>query len=185
MGVSEAAEQSASPLHSLPFRRPENQVTDTLRTCRTHTVYFVSRPCYTGRMDDTILDDWFTKTQAAAFLKVSEKTVERLATKGTVRRATRKRPGVRPSPVYCPDDLERVKAAQTAQMIVMPPQEADPGELAVPASRAGELSVFLQSLITAATVPLRDKLFLNIKEAARFAGLPPHPCSACSRARSH
>ena len=51
-------------------------------------------------------------------------------------------------------------------------QEADPGELAVPASRAGELSVFLQSLITAATVPLRDKLFLNIKEAARFAGLP-------------
>ena len=33
-------------------------------------------------MDDTILDDWFTKTQAAAFLRVSEKTVERLATKG-------------------------------------------------------------------------------------------------------
>ena len=131
----------------------------------------VSSLCYADSMD-TKLDDWFTKTQAAGFLKVSEKTVERLATKGTVRRATRKRPGVRPSPVYCPDDLERVKAAQTAQMIVMPPQEADPGELAVPASRAGELSVFLQSLITAATVPLRDKLFLNIKEAARFAGLP-------------
>ncbi len=103
---------------------------------------------------DTKLDDWFTKTQAAGFLKVSEKTVERLATKGTVRRATRKRPSVRPSPVYCPDDLERVKAAQTAQMIVMPPQEADPGELAVPASRAGELSVFLQSLITMQTCPI-------------------------------
>ena len=107
-----------------------------------------------------------------ASLKFQKKPSSALPPKATVRRATRKRPGVRPSPVYCPDDLERVKAAQTAQMIVMPPQEADPGELAVPASRAGELSVFLQSLITAATVPLRDKLFLNIKEASRFAGLP-------------
>ena len=49
-------------------------------------------------MDDTILDDWFTKSQAASVLRVSEKTIERLATKGEIRRATRKRPGVRPSP---------------------------------------------------------------------------------------
>ena len=122
-------------------------------------------------MDDTILDDWFTKSQAAAALRVSEKTIERLATKGHIRRATRKRPGVRPSPVYCPKDLDRVKNAQTAQVVVMPPQ-ADAGELPVPASRAGEFTVFLQSLITGANVPLRDKLFLTIKEAARFAGLP-------------
>ena len=121
---------------------------------------------------DTILDDWFTKTQTAGFLQVSEKTIERLATKGNVRRATRKRPGVRPSPVYCPEDLERVKNAQTAQVVVMPPPGDDAGELAVPASRAGELSAFLQSLITGATMPLRDKLFLNLQEAARFAGLP-------------
>ena len=73
-------------------------------------------------MDDTILDDWFTKSQAAAVLQVSEKTIERLATKGEIRRATRKRPGVRPSPVYCPEDLDRVKNAQTAQVVVMPPQ---------------------------------------------------------------
>ena len=50
-------------------------------------------------MDDTILDDWFTKSQAAAFLQVSEKTIERLARKGEIRRETRKRPasGLRPS----------------------------------------------------------------------------------------
>ena len=53
-------------------------------------------------MDDTILDDWFTKSQAAGLLQVSEKTVERLARKGEIRRETRKRPGVRPSPVYSP-----------------------------------------------------------------------------------
>ena len=51
-------------------------------------------------MPDDLLNDWLTKTQAAAFLLVSEKTIERLATKGDVRRATRKRPGVRPLPVY-------------------------------------------------------------------------------------
>ena len=73
-------------------------------------------------MDDTILDDWFTKSQAAAFLQVSEKTIERLARKGEIRRDTRKRPGVRPSPVYSPEDLDRVKNAQVPQVVVMPPQ---------------------------------------------------------------
>ena len=48
-------------------------------------------------MDDTLLDEWFTKSQAAAVLQVSEKTIERLARKGEIRRETRKRPGVRPS----------------------------------------------------------------------------------------
>ena len=88
-------------------------------------------------MDATILDDWFTKSQAAAVLQVSEKTIERLATKGEIRRATRKRPGVRPSPVYCPEDLDRVKNAQTAQVVVMPPQ-AKAGGVPVLAPRAAE-----------------------------------------------
>ena len=48
-------------------------------------------------MDDTILDDWFTKSQAAAVLQVSEKTIERLATKGEIRRSmtgsARSKPG--------------------------------------------------------------------------------------------
>ena len=61
-------------------------------------------PCMPG----DLLDDWLTKTQAAAFLQVSEKTIECLATKGDVRRATRKRVGVRPLPVYDPRDLEKV-----------------------------------------------------------------------------
>ena len=71
-------------------------------------------------MDDTLLDDWFTKSQAASYLQVSEKTIERLARKGEIRRETRKRPGVRPSPVYSPEDLDRVKNAQVPQVVVMP-----------------------------------------------------------------
>ena len=77
-------------------------------------------------MNDTILDDWFTKSRAAAVLQVSEKTVERLARKGEIRRETRKRTGVRPSPVYCPEDLERVKAAQVPQVAVLPPPPPPP-----------------------------------------------------------
>ena len=100
-------------------------------------------------MDDNLLDDWFTKSQAAAFLQVSEKTVERLARKGEIRRETRKRPGVRPSPVYSPEDLERVKAAQVPQVVVMPPQ-AEAGGVPALAPRAVELPSFLQSLVNGA-----------------------------------
>ena len=77
--------------------------------------------------------------------------------------------GLRPSIV--PEDLDRVKNAQTAQAVVMPPQ-AEAGGVPALGSRAGELSAFLQSLITGADVPLRDKLFLSVKEATRFSGLP-------------
>ena len=102
-------------------------------------------------MDDTILDDWFTKSQAAAFLQLSEKTIERLAAKGDLRRASRKRPGVRPLVVYHPDDLQQQQPAL------------------VP--RADLLPSLLQNLLPS-DLPLRDKLFLTVKEAARFAGLP-------------
>ena len=122
-------------------------------------------------MDDTILDDWFTKSQAAAFLQVSGKTIERLARKGEIHRETRKRPGVRPSPVYSPEDLDRVKNAQTPQVAVLPPQAEAGGVPALVPPRV-DLPSFLQSLLSGADVPLRDKLFLTVKEAVRFSGLP-------------
>ena len=120
-------------------------------------------------MPDDPLKDWLTKTEAAAFLRVSEKTVERLATKGDVRRTTRKRHGVRPLPVYNPDDLQKVKDSQTAQVQVVPQAEA--GQTQALAPRV-DLPSFLQSLVNGADVPLRDKLFLSVKEATRFSGLP-------------
>ena len=120
-------------------------------------------------MPDDPLDDWLTKTQAAAFLQVSEKTIERLATKGDVRRATRKRVGVRPLPVYDPRDLEKVKDSQTVQVEVIAPAEAGQPTALVPRV---DLPSFLQTLFPATDIPLRDKLFLNVKEAARYSGLP-------------
>ena len=121
-------------------------------------------------MPGDLLDDWLTKTEAAAFLRVSEKTIERLATKGDVRRATRKRVGVRPLPVYDPRDLEKVKDSQTVQVEVVAPADAGQSQALVPRV---DLPSFLQTLFPATDdMPLRDKLFLNIKEAARYSGLP-------------
>ena len=120
-------------------------------------------------MPDHLLDDWLIKTQAAAFLQVSEKTIERLATKGDVRRATRKRPGVRPLPVYDPDDLQKIKDSQIPRGEIISQAEAPQRPALAP--RVDLLPSFLQTLFPS-DLPLRDKLFLTIKEAARFAGLP-------------
>ena len=105
-------------------------------------------------MPDDPLNDWFTKTQAAAFLQVSEKTIERLATKGDVRRATRKRVGVRPLPVYDPSDLEKVKDSQTTQVEVVSPVEASQPTALVPRA---DLPSFLRALFPTTDMPLRDK----------------------------
>ena len=94
-------------------------------------------------MPDHLLDDWLTKTHAAAFLQVSEKTIERLATKGDVRRATRKRPGVRPLPVYDPDDLQKIKDSQMPRVEIISQAEAPQRPALVP--RVDLLPSFLQT----------------------------------------
>ena len=121
-------------------------------------------------MDTTILDDWCTKSQAAAILQVSEKTIERLATKGDIRRATRKRPGIRPLPVYDPDDLQKIKETHIPRVEIITQADAPQQQPALVPRL--DLPSFLQSFGTGADVPLRDKLFFSVKEAARFAGLP-------------
>ena len=118
---------------------------------------------------DPHLNDWLTKTQAAAFLKISEKTIERLAAKGDLRRATRKRDGIRPLPVYNPDDLEQIRQSQTPRVEIVP--QAEPPQQQPALVPRADLPSLLKNLFPS-DPPLRDKLFLTIKEAARFAGLP-------------
>ena len=63
-----------------------------------------------------------------------------------------------------------MKAAQVPQVAVLPPQ-AEAGGVPALAPRV-DLPAFLQSLVAGPDVPLRDKLFLTVKEAVRFSGLP-------------
>ena len=120
-------------------------------------------------MDDTI-DDWFTKSQAAAFLKISEKTIERLATKGTVRRATRKRPGVRPLPVYNPDDLEQIRDSQIPRVEIVPQAEPQQRSRSFPAL----LTSYLHSCKTSylPTSPCATSCFLPSKKRPASPGCP-------------
>ena len=117
---------------------------------------------------DPNLDNWPTKTQAAAFLKISEKTIERLAAKGELRRESRKRSGVRPLVVYHPDDLQQIKDSQTPNVEIM--AQADPQQQTALVPRA-DLPSLLKNLFPS-DPPLRDKLYLTVTEAARYAGLP-------------
>ena len=118
---------------------------------------------------DPHLDDWLTKTQAAAFLTISEKTIERLCAKRELRRESRKRSGVRPLVVYHPDDLQRIKDSQTPRVEIMAQADPQPQSALVP--RADLLPSLLQNLFPS-DPPLRDKLYLTVTEAASFAGLP-------------
>ena len=124
-------------------------------------------------MPDDPLDNWLTKSAAAAELQVSEKTIERLAAKNEIERRTRRRTGARPQPVYNPSDVAKIKESQNAETFVVPKSEktaAKPSKALVPVRP--DLGAFLQALSPSEHVPLTDKLFLNLKEAARYSGLP-------------
>ena len=54
---------------------------------------------------------------------------------------------------------------------MLPPQAEAGGVPALIPPRV-ELPSFLQSLLSGPDVPLKDKLFLTVKEAVRFSGLP-------------
>ena len=82
-------------------------------------------------------------------------------------------PGVRPLVVYHPDDLQQIKDSHVPRVEIM--AQADPQQQqAALIPRADLLPSLLQTLFPSDSlpVPLRDKLFLTLKEAARFAGLP-------------
>lgn len=68
-------------------------------------------------------DDWLTKQQASQLLGVAEKTIDRLAARGEIQKATRQRPGLSPVTVFHPADIARVKAERerSPAPFVMPP----------------------------------------------------------------
>ena len=110
-------------------------------------------------------------------MQVSEKTIERLATKGDIRRATRKRPGIRPLPVYDPDDLQKIKDAHIPRVEIITQADAPQQQPALVPRL--DLPSFLQSFVNGADVPLRDKLFFSVKESRR--GIQDSPQSTIRR----
>lgn len=134
------------------------------------------------------LEDWLTKQQAAQFLGVAEKTVDRMANSGEIQKATRKQPGRPPMVVFHPDDVGRARAArqQVPPPFVMP---NGAGTAVQPMSRtvvqpASDFDVHRtvdvspghvgQAVGRMSTLPpseLAHKLWLTEDEAVRYTGL--------------
>lgn len=72
-------------------------------------------------------EGWLTRAEAAAFLGVTPKTIDRLAGRKAISKAFRRRPGLPPVAVFRPDDLAKVKQekhARTAVTLTAPSVQA-------------------------------------------------------------
>ena len=120
-------------------------------------------------------DQWKTRAEAAAILECSEKTIERHATQGRIQKLMRPNPGRRKTPVFNASDIERIRA-ETAQVEAFP----------VPAGRASLLPLeqpgnapalaalighFAEHMAAPPAVPVKDKMFLTLREASAYTGL--------------
>ena len=119
---------------------------------------------------------WKTKAEAVAFLGISERTIERMVQAGRIRQAYKHVPGRRPIAVLNPKDLGKVKA-ETVKPVPIPVthEDADGASGAlVPLPSQNAVANLLAALAsgTPQRVSLLNKLFLTLKEASEYAGLP-------------
>ena len=88
---------------------------------------------------------WPTKQEAATALKISVKTLERLADKGTIRQRMRARPGASPIAVFNPEDIDRemsLRITKNGHPVILP-AAAEPEIVPTPDSTR---QVFLEGL---------------------------------------
>ena len=119
------------------------------------------------------LNDCKTQAEAAEILKCSEKTVGRMAAQKKIERVLRRIPGRKPMPVFNPDDIEAIRA-ETAQPKPFPVGKRVEEKALAPRSRQSGIDLLAQLLADrispARAVPVEQKVFLNLKEAAGGRG---------------
>ena len=120
-------------------------------------------------------EDWKTQAEAAEILQCSQKTIARLAAQQKLQRGLRRVPGRKPLPVFHPGDVEVIRA-DTVQAKPFPVSERS--EETALARRANQATVDLIAQLFAdrtappRAVPVEQKIFLTLKEAADYSGLP-------------
>ena len=119
---------------------------------------------------------WKTKAEAVAFLGISERTIERMVQAGRIHQAYKHVPGRRPIAVLNPKDLGKVKA-ETIKPVPTPVmhEDADGASGALVPLPPQNIAASLLSALTsgvASRVLVPNKLFLTLKEASEYAGLP-------------
>ncbi len=127
-------------------------------------------------MNDRSFEGWKTKSEVVALLQCSERTVERMATEKKIQKAIRRIPGRKGLPVFNPEDIERVRQETMApEGFLVPEQGSGKPKALVRRSVPGDPAEFLGQLAAAVAAPplrLSEKLFLTLKEAAAYSGMP-------------
>jgi excisionase family DNA binding protein len=116
---------------------------------------------------------WLTKPEALRMLQVSERSLDRLVTRGKVQKQTRPRPGRTPEPVYNRADIERITAVDA-----FPIPDSGGRELATsPIPTPGVTAAFAQALAiiegarSTARQPAPPALWCDLETASWQTGL--------------
>ena len=121
------------------------------------------------------LEDWKTQAEAAEILQCSQKTVSRMAAQKKIQRVLRRVPGRKPMPVFNPDDIEAIRA-EMVQVEPFPVKERGEVKTLARQTSQGGVELLAQLLADrmspARSVPVEQKVFLNLKEAAEYSGMP-------------
>ncbi len=114
-------------------------------------------------------DSWYTKQEAAAMLQIAEKTLDRMAGRGEIQKATRKRTGLPPQAIFHPGDIDRLKAAGDSPAPFVTIGTDVPAHH--PTSAA--LIQVLTAIADRIAAPMeREPHFLTLKQAREVSGLP-------------
>ena len=116
-------------------------------------------------------EDWPTLAEATSKTGISERSLHRMIANNRIRREYRREPGKKPVIIL---DPEQVEILARAQQTVHPIAEVStlPAKVTQPAKVPQPDMVALLSALTEPPVPLRDKFYLTLKEAAKLSGLP-------------
>jgi excisionase family DNA binding protein len=110
---------------------------------------------------------WPDKRAAAATLGLSVRSVERLIKEKKLRAKHRPIPGRKPVTILDPKSVEEMKS------LVLPPAPAPQNGAQLPAKLPAKVSpTDLLTLLAHPRITLDKKLFLTVKEASEYAGLP-------------
>jgi excisionase family DNA binding protein len=113
---------------------------------------------------------WIPKTDVATSLGVAERTIDRKIKKLRLRVAQRDVPGRRPILVLHPEDAEKLKA-QMVPPVPMEPEQSNGTEVVVRPALPPAARDLVAAVLGTTPYPSRP-LFLSLKEASEYSGLP-------------
>ena len=111
-------------------------------------------------------EDWPTLQEVQERTGISDRTLHRRINDGTLRKAHRNLPGRKPVLIIHPDD------AAALETTTLKPIPVSNGTLPATRQNGKMPDSDILPLLAGLTQALEKKLFLSVKEAARYTGLP-------------